>query len=145
VFVFNSNANPHGVDFCRIMEIDDLVAHHLVVWDIEINVIVRAQPGGTPVDLTHFRVGLADLQPVADLVGPIYLDCYASDDPGKEILPGKADDDRDDSRACQQSFQLRLGMIAVTQNEKQDDQENDSADDLSKKMRDCCLSFLFKV
>jgi hypothetical protein len=56
------------------MEIDDLVAHHLVVWDIEINVIVRAQPGGTPVDLTHFRVGLADLQPVADLVGPIDLD-----------------------------------------------------------------------
>jgi hypothetical protein len=73
------------------------------------------------------------------------LDWYASDDSGKEILPGKADDDRDDTRARQQSFQLRLGVIAVTQNEKQDDQENDSADDLSKKMRDCCLSFLFKV
>ena len=52
--VFDANTNPHGMDLGRIVQIDDLVAHHLVVRDVEINVVVGAQPRGTPVDLTHF-------------------------------------------------------------------------------------------
>ena len=51
VFIFNSNANPHGVNFGRIVEIHDLVAHHLVVRDIEINVVVGAESRGAPVNL----------------------------------------------------------------------------------------------
>ena len=50
------------------MEIDDLVTHHLVIRDVEINVVVRAKPGGTPVDLLYFGIPFAHLQPVADLV-----------------------------------------------------------------------------
>ena len=92
------------MDFCGIVEINDLVAHHLVVWDVQINVVVRAEPRGTPVDLTHFRVDVADLQPVAEFIGPVNLDRYAADDSGKQILPGETDDDCDHAGARQQSL-----------------------------------------
>src|SRR5262249_40024635 len=102
-------------------QINDLVAHHLVVRDVEINVVVRTKPGGTPVDFTHLTEGVAHLQPVADLVWPIDLDRYAANDPSKKILAREAENDCDHARARQQSFQLRLGVIAVTQNKQQDD------------------------
>src|ERR1041385_9137354 len=54
VLVLNPNANPHSVDLGRVMEIDDLVTHHLVVRDIEIDVVVCASTSGTPVDLPYF-------------------------------------------------------------------------------------------
>ena len=104
------------MDLSRIMQINDLVAHHLVVRDVEINVVVRAEPRGTPVDLTHFGVSVAHLQPVTDLVGPINLNRYAANDPGEEILSGKADDDCDHAGARQQSLQLGFGVVAVAQN-----------------------------
>src|SRR5436190_12299895 len=116
------------------MKINDLVAHHLVVWDVEIDVVVGAEPSGTPIDLTHFAVGVAHFQPIADLVRPIDLDRYAANDPCKEILPREAQDDCNNAGTCQQAFQLGLGVIAVTQNEKQYDQEDDTADYLPQKM-----------
>src|SRR5438046_8606227 len=36
-------------------------------------------------------------------------------------------------------------MVAVTQDKKQYDQENDSTDNLTKKMRNQCLPFLFEI
>ena len=101
------------------MEIDDLVANHLVVRDVEINVVIGAQPSRTPVDLPHFGKALAHLQPVADLVRPVNLNRYAADDPSEEILPSETDDDCDDAGAREQSFQLRLGVIAEAQDKKQ--------------------------
>ena len=61
VFVFNANTNPHGVDFRRIVEIDYLVAHHLVVRDVEINAVVRTQSRRTPVNLHYFGKALVYL------------------------------------------------------------------------------------
>ena len=61
IFIFDANANPHRVDLRRIVEIHDLVAHHLVVRDIEINVVVGAQSRRTPVNLHHFGEPLAYL------------------------------------------------------------------------------------
>ena len=127
------------------MKINDLVAHHLVVGNVEINVVVCAEPGRTPVDFTHFPVGVAHLQPIADLVRPIDLDRYAANDPGKEILSSEAEDDGKNAGACQQPFQLSLGVIAVTQNKKQYDQEDDSAGYLTQKMRNRRLPFLFEI
>src|SRR4051794_34862647 len=127
------------------MEVDDLVAHHLVVRDVEIDVVVGAEPGGTPVDLTHLPIGVAHLQPVADLVGPIDLNRYAPNDSGKKILSGKAKDDCNNAGTCQESFQLGLGVIAVTQNKKQYDQEDDSAGYLPQEMRNRCLPFIFEI
>ena len=143
--VIDAYPDPHGVDFSRIVQINDLVAHHLVVGDIEINVVVRAKPGGTPVDLTHFAVGVAHLQPITDLKWPINLDRYAADDSGEQILPGETDNDCDHPGSRQQSFQLCFGVVAVTENKEQDDQEDDSADYLTQKMRNGCLSFLFEI
>src|SRR5439155_4948017 len=61
VLVLNSNANPHGMDFGRVMEIDDGMAHHLVVRDVEIDGVVGAQSCRTPVDLHHLGKALAYL------------------------------------------------------------------------------------
>src|SRR4029453_4717106 len=51
VFVLPPDPNSHGVDFGRVMKIDDGVTDHLIVWDVEINGVVGAQAGRTPVDL----------------------------------------------------------------------------------------------
>src|SRR5438552_7485737 len=133
------------MDFRWIVEVDDLVANHLVVRDIEINAVIRAQPRRTPVDLHHFGKALAYLQPVADFVGAVELDRYAADDPGKQILPRKSDNDRDDPGAREKPFQLRFGVITGTQDKKKRDQENNAAYDLAEKMRDWRLSFLFEI
>ncbi len=101
------------------MEIDDLVANHLVIRDVEINVVIRTQPRRTPVNLHHFGKALAHLQPVADFVGPVNLDRYAANDPSEQILPSKTDDDRNDAGAREQSFQLPLSVIAEAQDKKQ--------------------------
>ena len=74
IFILDSNANPHRMDFRWVMEIDDRVANHLVVRDVEINGVVRTQPRGPPVNLHHFGKALAYLQPVANLIGPVKLD-----------------------------------------------------------------------
>src|SRR5262249_34905048 len=102
--VIDTDPNAHGVDLGGVMQINDLVAYHLVVRDIEINVVVRAKPGGTPVDLTHFAVGVTHLQPITDLVRPIDLDRYATNDSGKEILSCEPKNDRNDAGARQESF-----------------------------------------
>jgi len=45
VFVLDPDANSHRMDFGWIVEVDNLVANHLVVRDIEINAVIGAQPG----------------------------------------------------------------------------------------------------
>src|SRR5262249_51672621 len=127
------------------MEIDDLVAHHLVVRDVEINVVIGTQPSGTPVDLAHFGVGIAHLQPVAELVGPINLNRYATDDPGEQILSSEAKNDCNHAGAREQPFHLRFSVIAVTQYKEQYDKENNSADNFTKKMGNRCLTALFEI
>ncbi len=121
ILILNSDANPHRMDLRWIMEIDDGVANHLVVRDIEINGVIRAQPRRAPVNLHYFGKALAHLQPVADLVGPIQLDRYAGDNPGKKTLPGKSEDNRDNPRAGEHSLQLCFGVIPDTQNQKKRD------------------------
>ncbi len=68
---------------------------------------------------------------------------YSANNSGEEILSGKADNDCDYPGSCQQSFQLCFGVVAVTQNKEQDDQKDDSADYLTQKMWNGCLSLLF--
>src|SRR6266496_3217946 len=104
ILVFNSNANAHGMDLRWVMKVDDGVANHLVVRDIEINGVIRAQPRRAPVNFHYFGKALAHLQPVADLVGPIQLDRNASDNPGKKVLPGKSEDNRDNPGAGEHSL-----------------------------------------
>src|SRR6266568_5321752 len=145
VLILDSDANPHRMDVRWVMEIDDGVANHLVVRDVQINGVIGAQARRPPVNLHHFGKALAYLQPVTDFVGPVNLDRYSADDPGKQILPRKSDDDCDDSGASEKPFQLRFGMITGTQDKKKRDQKNDPADDLTKKMRDQCLPFLFEI
>ena len=57
----------------RVTKIDDSVLDDLAVRNVEINVVVGAEPRGAPVDLAHFAVGIAKLQPVADLIGAVNL------------------------------------------------------------------------
>ena len=68
MFVINTHANAHGVDLRGIVQINNRLPYDLVVGDVEINGVVRAETGGAPVDLHHFGEAIADLQPVADLV-----------------------------------------------------------------------------
>src|SRR6266853_3333446 len=145
VLILDPDANPHRMDFRWIVKIDDRMANHLVVRDIEINAVVCAQPRRAPVNLHYFGKALAHLQPVTDFVGPVNLDRYAADDPGKQILPRKSDDDCDYPGAREQAFQLRFGVITGTQDKEKRDQKNDPADNLTKKMRDQCLPFLFEI
>ena len=56
-----------------VMKVDDRLPDDLVVGNVEINGVIGAQTGGAPVDLHHFGEAIADLQPVADLVGPADL------------------------------------------------------------------------
>src|SRR6202040_132832 len=85
--VIDPDANTHGVDLGRVMEIDDGGPNDLVVRNIEINVVVRAQAGGSPVDLHHFGESISHLQPVAHFVRPVDLDRHAGNDSAEEILP----------------------------------------------------------
>src|SRR5262249_38970227 len=133
------------MDLGGIMQINNLVAHHLVVRDVEINVVVCAEPGRTPVDLTHFAVGVAHLQPITELIRPIELDRNATDNPGEQILASEAQNNCDQAGPRKQSFQLRFSVVAVAQDYQQDDQKNDTANDLAKKMWNRCLTFLFVI
>src|SRR5262249_27175954 len=94
----------HEMRSVGVTEIDDLVTHHLVVGDIETNFVVRAEPRGTPVDLTHLGIGLAYLQPITEFVGPIELDRYTTDDPGEQILSSEANDDCNHAGSSKQSL-----------------------------------------
>ena len=67
--VLGIDLQTHEMHPVRVTEIDDSVLDDLAVRNVEINVIVGAEPRGAPVDLAHFAVGIAKLQPVADLVG----------------------------------------------------------------------------
>jgi hypothetical protein len=51
------------------VEIDDRVPRDLIIRDVEVNPVIGPEPGGTPVDLHHFREPVLDLKPVADFVG----------------------------------------------------------------------------
>src|SRR5438552_4531818 len=145
VLILDPDANPHRMDFRWIVKIDERMVDHLVVRDVEINAVVCAQPRRAPVNFHYFGEALADLQPVADFIRPVNLDLYSAYNPGKQILPGESDDDCDYPGAREQSVQLRLRMIAVTQDKKKYDQKNDTADNLTKKMRNWCFPFLFEI
>ena len=43
--ILEPDTDTHSVDFSRIMEIDDRLLDDFVVWNVEIDGIVRAQPG----------------------------------------------------------------------------------------------------
>src|SRR5262249_11421409 len=79
------------------------------------------------------------------LIWPIDLDRYATNDSGKEILSSEAENDRNNAGARQQSFQLCLSVIAVTQNKQQDDQEDEAADYFAQKMRNRRATVLFEI
>src|SRR5215831_2891928 len=143
--VLGVDVQTHEMRPDRVTEIGDGVLDHLIVRNIKVDVVVGAKPRGTPVDLTHLAVGVAHLQPITELVGPIKLDRYAADDPGEQILSSETDDDCDHAGAREQAFQLRLGVIAVTQDQQQDDQKNDTADNLTKKMWNRYLASLFEI
>src|SRR5215471_5625527 len=106
------------------MEINDRALDDFVIRDVEINGVVGAQPRGTPVDLADLAVGVADLQPVADLVRAIYLQRHASDDSAEKILAGNTENDGHDTRADEQALQLSFGVVADTQHQKQSDEKN---------------------
>src|SRR5437762_5888472 len=59
VLILDPDANSHCMDLRRVMEIDNRVANHLVIRDIEINAVIRAQPRRPPVNLHHFGKALA--------------------------------------------------------------------------------------
>ena len=65
------------------MEIDDRVARDLVVRDVEINPVVGAQPGGTPVDLHDLGEAVLDMEPITDLVRFADLERDAGDNPAE--------------------------------------------------------------
>src|SRR5690348_9597903 len=133
------------MDLGGIMEIDDGVANHLVVRNVEVNGVIGAQSSRTPIDLHHLSKTLTYLQPVADFVWTINLDRYATNNAGKKILTSEAEDNCDHSRTREQTFQLRFGMIAVAQNQQQYDQKNDPTDNLTEKMRDWRVPLLFEI
>src|ERR1700730_14653817 len=143
--VIDPHANAHGVDLSRVMEIDDGGANDLVVRNIEINVVVRAQAGGSPVDLHHFGESISHLQPVAPFVRPVNLDRHAGNDSAEEILPGKTANDRGNAGAGEHAFQLAFGVIAEAQNKEERDQEKDERDHFAQKMGNSDLPALFKI
>src|SRR5205814_8360629 len=63
---------------------------------------------------------------------------------GQPILPGETDEDYNDASTRQQSLQLRFSMVAVAQDEEQHSQKNYSSDNLTQKLWNRCLTFLFE-
>src|SRR5437667_12159446 len=43
--ILEPDTDTHSVDFSRIMEIEDRLFNDLVIWNVEIECVVRAQPG----------------------------------------------------------------------------------------------------
>src|ERR1700686_2644061 len=107
--ILEPDTDTHSVDFSRIMEIDDRLFNDLVVWNVEIDGVVRAQPGRGPVNLHHFSETLAELQPVAQARGPVNWKRHAGHDPAEKILTGKTENDRGPPGAGQQPGQPTLG------------------------------------
>ena len=129
--VIDPHADAHGMDLRRVMQVDDGLANHLVVRNIEINGVVGAEPSRAPVDFAHLGIRFANLQPIAHLVRPIDLDRHPSNDAAEQILAGEPENDGNDTRAGEQTFQLALGVITGAQNDEQHNQKNQTSDDLA--------------
>jgi hypothetical protein len=59
--VVNADTNAHRMDLCRVMQINDRLLNDFVVGDVEIDAVVSAQTGGTPVDLHDFGEAFINL------------------------------------------------------------------------------------
>src|SRR5207302_853830 len=113
--------------------------------DVEINPVVGAQPGGTPVDLHDLGETVLDMEPVADLVRFADLEGDARDDAAEQILRREAEDDRSDAGSSENASQLSFGVIANAQDEEKRDQVNEEGDDLAKKVRNGRAPFFFPI
>ena len=81
------------MDLGGVMKIDDRGANDLVVGNIEVDVVVCAQPGRAPIDLHDFGKVVADMEPIPDLVGLVDLQRDAGNDAAEQILGRKGQDD----------------------------------------------------
>src|SRR5205085_8359875 len=103
------------------MKINDDLPNDLVVRDVEIDIVVSAQPGGTPVDLHHFGETFADLEPVTDFVWSADLQRNAGDNAAEKILTGETNQDGCDSRGGQKPGQPAAGVVAVPKHTQESD------------------------
>ena len=143
--VIDPDHDPHGVQLLRIMQIDDRLADDLVIRDVEVNRVVRAQAGRAPVDLHDLGKVFADLEPIAHFVGLVDLQRHAGDDAAEEILGRKGEDDGGGAGGGEEAAQLSFRVVAEAQDKEERDQENDERDYFAEKLRDDRLATLFEI
>src|SRR5207245_11448673 len=61
VFILDPDANPHRMEFRWIVMIDDRMADHLVVRDVEIYVVVCAMTSRARINMTLFIIDIDTL------------------------------------------------------------------------------------
>ena len=143
--VIHPHHNAHGVQLGWVMQIDDGLPDDLVVWDVEVDGVVRAQARRAPVDLHHFRKAFSYLEPIAYLVRAVDLERHASDDAAKKVLCGKGENDRCRAGSSEQTTQLAFRVIANAEHEEKGDEENEQRTQLTQKLRDDRLAALLEI
>ena len=143
--VIDPHPDTHGVQIRRIVQINDGRADDLVIRNIEVNVVVRAQTRRAPVDLHDLGKAFADLEPIARFVGLIDLQRHAGDDTAEEILGRKGEDDGSGAGGGEEAAQLSFRMVAEAQDKEERNQENDECDYFAEKLWDDRLATLFEI
>ena len=143
--VVGSDIDPHRVQRGRIMQIDDGLLDDLVVRQLEIDPVIRAQPGRSPIDFDHLSELVADLEPIAQFIRRPDLKRHAREDTAEQILRGETKDDRGHAGAGEQSLQLRLGVITDTQDEQERDKKKAERNRVAQESRDDDVTPLFVV
>ena len=132
--VVEADGDAHGVLARRVGEIRDGGADDRLVRDVEVDVVVGAQPGGAPVHLDDFGVLLVHDEPVAGLEGLADLERDAGDDIGERLLHGKAEHHRRRARRGEGRRDVR-GVAKVEQDPEQRRDEEQHGEDLPEEFR----------
>ena len=125
-----------------IGEVGDGGADDRLVGDVEIDVVVRAESRGAPVDLDDLGVLLVDLQPVAGLERFADFQRDARDDVAEQILHREADDADDDGRTEDHALD-GIAVNAADDDEDGNDEKNE-ARELGEEFRSLRVLVLFK-
>ena len=117
----------------RVGEIGDGRADDRFVRDVEVDVVVRAQAGGAPVDLDDLGVLALHLQPVARLERLADLQRDAGDDVAEQVLHREADDADDHGRS--ENHALDAVPVNPADDDEKGDDDDDQRGDLAEKFR----------
>ena len=91
---------PHRMQ--RISEdiVDDFFFPEIAIWNDDDVTVEGLDAHGTPVDFHHLALGIADLDPVADLEGTFDDEQESRNEIAQRILQCESDDERPDTKGA---------------------------------------------